>query len=279
MRKHIQGIDHVVFAVRDLDAAQATFARMGFTVTPRGYHSLGSQNHCIMFADMYLELLWLPPESNSRPFISNFLAQGGDGLAAVALKTNDARSAHAELAAAHLDPTEPIDFSRPVQLPEGKRDARFRTFDIGARHVPCGRLFLCEHLTRDLVWRREWEEHPLGATEMAALAVISDDPQATSRAYGRVFDTPPREADVGPLIETGNMGIAMATEKSLANRLPGVWISARQAPMVAALFVRVRDRTAAEKCLRRGGFHPARMPDGSVAVGAAEAHGVAMVLG
>jgi len=59
MRKNILGIDHAVFAVRDLDVARETFARMGFSVTPRRNHTLGSRNHCIVLGDDYLELLWL----------------------------------------------------------------------------------------------------------------------------------------------------------------------------------------------------------------------------
>jgi hypothetical protein len=279
MRKHIQGIDHVVFVVRDLDFACDTFARMGFTVTPRGFHSLGSQNHCVMFAETYLELLWQPPELTTRPFITDFLARGGDGLAAVALKTSDARRAHAELQAAGLDPTEPMDFSRPVELPEGIRDAKFRTLDIGPAHVPCGRLFLCQHLTPGAVWRAEWQRHASGATEIAAMAVISGDVATTTGGYEKIFDTGAREIAEGRLVETGTASIAVVSGKSLANRLPGVWVAARPAPLIAALFIRVADRTLVEKYLRRGGFHPARMPDGSLAVGAAEAHGAAMVFG
>ncbi|MBI2960643.1 MAG: VOC family protein [Betaproteobacteria bacterium] len=279
MRKHIQGIDHVVFAVRDLDCARDTFARMGFTVTPRGFHSLGSQNHCVMFGETYLELLWLPPETRTRPFISDFLARGGEGLAAVALKTADARKAHAQLQTAGLDPSEPIDFSRPVELPEGRREARFRTLDIGAAHVPCSRLFLCQHLTPELIWRPEWQPHASGATALAAMAVISAEVAATAAAYERIFDVASRDIAEGRLIDTDNASIAVVSGKSLANRLPGVWVSARQAPLIAALFIRVADRTLAEERLRGGGFHPARMPDGSLAVGAAEAHGAAMVFG
>lgn len=59
MRKNILGIDHAVFATRDLEVARETFARMGFTVTPRARHALGSPNHCIVLGDDYLELLWL----------------------------------------------------------------------------------------------------------------------------------------------------------------------------------------------------------------------------
>jgi hypothetical protein len=37
--KHIVGLDHVVVAVRNLDAAEAAWKRIGFTVSPRGTHS------------------------------------------------------------------------------------------------------------------------------------------------------------------------------------------------------------------------------------------------
>jgi hypothetical protein len=48
---------------------------------------------------------------------------------------------------------------------------------------------------------------------------------------------------------------------------------------MAALFIRVADRDTAERTMRAGGLHPIRMPDGSVALGAAEAHGVALIFG
>lgn len=278
MRKNVQGIDHAVFAVRDLGVASETFERMGFTLTPRGHHTLGSQNHCVVFGDDYLELLWLPPGMKTRPFIADFLERG-EGLAALALKTGDADAAHAELHRAGLEPTAPIDFSRPVHFPGGTRDARFRTLDIGADHVPCGRLFLCQHQTPELVWRPEWQHHDNGATAIAAVAVTATDVAATAAAYGRIFDSRARGIAEGLIVETGAAPIAVVTDRSLAKRLPGVRISTRPAPMMAAVFIRVGDRDRAAQRLGRGGFHPLRMPDGSFAIGAAEAHGVALVFG
>ena len=278
MRNNIGGIDHAVLAVRDLDAARDTFGRMGFTLTPRGHHTLGSQNHCIVFGDDYLELLWLPTDLGTRPFIADFLERG-EGLAALALKTGSVDAARTELNAAGLEPAAPMDFSRPVHFSGGARDARFRTLDIGARHAPCGRLFLCQHQTPELVWRPEWQRHDIGATAIAAVAVIAADVATTAAAYERVFDTQAKDIAEGLLVETGAAPIAVVTDRSLAKRLPGVWISARPAPLMAALFIRVADRSRAEQRLSRGGFHPVRMPDGSIAIGAAEAHGVALVFG
>ena len=276
VRKHVKGIDHVVIAARDLDATQDTFKRMGFTLTPRGYHTLGSENHCVMFGQDYLELLMVPQRLPGREYYYDF-ARIGDGLAAIALKTDNARGAFGELNAAALAPSEPVDFSRPVQLPGETKTASFRITQLGLEQTPGGQVFLCQHFTRDVVWRPEYQTHANSATGLAALAIVSAGVSATAAAYERLFDVKARTISEGLLIDTGDTPIAVVDEAALAKRLPGVWISARHQPCMAALFIRVTDRDTAERALRAGGLHPTRMPDGSVAVGAAEAHGVAII--
>ena len=55
-------LDHVVINVRDgLDAAAALYARLGFTLTSRGHHTLGSSNHLAILGTDYLELLGVQP--------------------------------------------------------------------------------------------------------------------------------------------------------------------------------------------------------------------------
>jgi len=280
MRKHIQGIDHAVIVVRDLDAARDTFARMGLTLTPRGHHTLGSQNHCIMFADDYVELVFSPEDNPhpSRQYYTEF-ARAGEGLASIALKTDSARGAYTEMLWAGFAPSDPVEFARPVALPGGSRLARFRVSMAAPDKTPGARLFVCEHLTRDLVWRPEYQRHPVGATALAAVAIVADDIAAAAAPYERFFDAKAKPIAEGVLVETGGAPIAFATARSLAQKLPGVRIGARPAPLVAALFVRVADREAAAAALTAGGLKPARMPDGSIAVGADVAHGVAVVFG
>jgi hypothetical protein len=278
VRKHIKGIDHVVITVRDLDSAEDSFRRMGFTVTPRGHHTLGSQNHCVMFGQDYFELLMVPQRLPGREYYYDF-ACIGDGLAAVALKTDNMRGAYGELTAAALAPSDPVDFSRPVQLPEGTKNASFRITQLGLEQTPGGQVFLCQHFTRDVVWRPEYQKHANTATGLAAIAILSNEVPATAGAYERLFDVKAKTVAEGLLVSTGDTPIAVMDERALAKRLPGVWISARHQPCMAALFIRVADRDSAERTLRAGGLHPMRMPDGSVALGAAEAHGVAIVFG
>jgi hypothetical protein len=266
--------------VRDLEVARDTYARMGFTVTPRGHHTLGSRNHCIMFGDDYVELLHSPEDNPhpSRQYYTEF-ARRAEGLASVALKTDNARGAYTEMLWSGFAPSDPVEFARPVALPGGEREARFRVSMAAPDRTPGARLFVCEHLTRDVVWRPEYQRHPVGATALAAVAVVADDAAAAAVPYERFFDAKAKPIAEGVLVETGGAPIAFATARALARKLPGVRMSARPAPLAAALFVRVADRDVAEAVLKSGGLDPARMPDGSLAIGADVANGVAVVFG
>lgn len=162
-------IDHAVIAVRDLDAAAASFRALGFTLTPRGHHSIGSENHCIMFGSTYLELLAAPEPHPWLDYYREFL-QHGDGLAAVALAASDADEAYRELKESGVAARAPMDLARPV---EGGV-ARFRLVQID--NTPGCSLFVCQHLTRELVWHPEWQTHANGASELVGIALSARQP-------------------------------------------------------------------------------------------------------
>lgn len=275
MRRHVQGLDHAVILVRDLDAARRAYARMGFTLTPRGTHTLGSQNHCIMFERDYLELMAVPRPHPALQYFSDFLARG-EGIGALVLATDDAGALYAELAADGMAAEAPLDFSRPVA---DLGDARFRLLQLPVDAVPGCRLLACQHFTRDLVWRPEYRRHAVGAIEIAALAVVVEDTDGAAGSYARVLDAQPQRIDEGLLVQTGSAPIALASRWELGHRLRGVGLPLRARPLVAALFVRVADRAQAADVLRRNGLKPTALPDGSFAVNADEAHGVAVIFG
>ena len=54
-------IDHLVINVlKEMDAAHEIFKQLGFTMTPRGRHTMGSINHLMIFEKDYIELIGLP---------------------------------------------------------------------------------------------------------------------------------------------------------------------------------------------------------------------------
>src|ERR1700751_2895549 len=150
-------LDHVVIDVRDrIDEAKYRLESLGFQLTPRGRHTLGSVNHLAMFATDYLELLGFAQDGSIRPEIMRFPI----GLNGLVFKTADADLVHDPAAAAGL-PILPVQsFSRPVALGSVTQDARFRTTRLDPAQVAMGRVYFCEDQTPPLVWRPEWAQNP-----------------------------------------------------------------------------------------------------------------------
>lgn len=166
-------LDHVVVnALRDTDAAEALFAGLGFTLTPRGYHTLGSVNHLMMTPGAYLEIVGVPPTGKQRQEVLDSPA----GLSGLVLKSEDADATHARVVAAGFDPMPPLAFSRPVEIDGQSHDASFRTVRMKPDFFGGGRVYFCQHLTPELVWRPEWLEHENGFCAIDRIAIEHPDP-------------------------------------------------------------------------------------------------------
>jgi hypothetical protein len=117
-----------------------------------------------MLGSTYIELLAAP---TAHPWL-DYYRDFGDGLAALALSTEDADAAYRALTARGVAAKTPMDLARPV---EGGV-ARFRLVQID--NAP--QLFICQHLTRELVWRREWQTHENAAAELVGLSLPAPKP-------------------------------------------------------------------------------------------------------
>src|ERR1700722_7796837 len=177
-------IDHVVVNVRDrIDEGAETYRRLGFTLTPRGYHTLGSMNHLAMFGTDYLELIAARPGDTGRPEIM----EAPDGLNGLVFGTEDSAATYAALVEAGVPVFPPGEFSRPVALPGGPRDAVFRTVRLMPDAVSAGRVYFCKHFTRGLVRRDEWRHHANGATGVSRAVIAARDPSDLGSLFGRMF--------------------------------------------------------------------------------------------
>lgn len=178
-------LDHVVINVLGrLDEACATYRRLGFDLTPRGHHSLGSSNHLAIFGNDYLELLgYEPGNEGSRADLWRHPA----GLTGLVFKVTDVEARYQDLQARGVPVEPPLAFSRPVQAEGGSRDARFRVLRIAPSEVENGRTFFCHHGTPELIWRPEWQSHPNRVTGVREFIIASHEPARTASIYDRMF--------------------------------------------------------------------------------------------
>ncbi|MGE0223464.1 MAG: VOC family protein [Acetobacteraceae bacterium] len=268
-------LDHVVINVRDrIDEGAETFRRLGFTLTPRGYHTLGSMNHLAMFGTDYLELIAAPAGDTRRPEI----LAAPEGLDGLVFGTDDSAATHTALREAGVPVEPPQEFSRPVALPDGPRDAAFRTVRLSAGTVPAGRLYFCHHLTRNLVWRDEWRHHANGAIGVAGAVIAARDPAVWAALFARMFGAEAvRPISGGHSLAVGLSRFDIVTHAALAERFGDAAPDADgRADFMAALVFRVTtlDRTAA--ALAAGGIARVRREQDRIVVPAAEAFGATL---
>lgn len=207
-------LDHVVINARDdMDRAADLYRRLGFTLTERGYHSLGSMNHLAMFGTDYLELIAVPKGATTgRLDLLDYPA----GLNGLVFGSEDSATTYDALAQAGLPFDPPVEFTRPVKVDGKDRDARFRTVRMKAGVVPYGRIYYCHHFTRDLVWRDEWRHHANGTVAVVRALIVEPDPAAAAKLYADMFGNDSvRDIRNGKSVVIGNSRFDIVTEAEL----------------------------------------------------------------
>ncbi|MBR0672659.1 VOC family protein [Neoroseomonas soli] len=217
------GLDHLVVAVRDVDAAADAWRALGFTLSPRGLHSahIGSANYTMMFGDDYLELLGAVTPTPHNQALRDFVAKR-EGLDRAAFTTTDAAAGVAALRARGVDAVGPVDFGRPVPLPDGtETEARFTVFrwPTSARIGGLG-IFACQHRTRDAVWVPSLQTHANGVTRIKRAVVASEDPAGAAGQLAAAIDSAVRQEGDVHFVATapGRADIAFAPRAVIARQ-------------------------------------------------------------
>jgi hypothetical protein len=266
-------LDHVAVNARDrLDDAAETYRRLGFTLTPRGHHTLGSMNHLAVFGTDYLELIAVPPGDDSRKEIM----AAPIGLDGLVFGTEDAHATYAALRQNDVPLGEPQHFSRPVRIGATTSDAAFRTTRLPREATPAGRFYFCQHLTRDLVWRDEWRHHANGAVGIARAVIAAEDPGVLGTLFTRMFGPQAvRPVDDGCSLLLGLSRFDVVTPAALWEMFGGAAPDSRgRRDYMAALTIRTRSLDAVERALEAGGIRGWDRIGASVLVPAPEAFGV-----
>lgn len=260
-------LDHVVVNARQgFAAAEACYRRLGFDLTPLGRHTLGSINRIAVFQHEYLELVGVDPDAAAPRAELMATPLGLNGLV---FACDDAASLYGALAARGAPVEAPVDFSRPVATQAGPAEARFRVVRVAAREVPYGRVYFCQHLTRDLVWGRDGRAHANGAVAIQRVVIAAADPLAAGALYRVLFgDGAVAQVPDGVALRMGEARLDILARERVAAAF-GV------ADGMAALTFRTRSLDETRQALAAGGVD-AREEADRIVVPAASGFGAAL---
>ena len=244
-RHALDTLDHAAWIVRDLDAAAAVFARLGFRLSPRQHHSaeMGSANHTFVLGDAYVELIGMTaPTAFNAPWRARL--EEREGLYMASLRTGDAAAAWAALAARGVDATAPVPHARPATLPDGRTvTVAFDTVYVAAAATAPLHVSACHHHQPEHVFVPSLAVHPNGACRLDELIVASDAPAAATERFAAVAGVAPCHADGQSAVPLGGAAVLFVAPERLRRH----WRLAAAvplAPVPAGIVVGVADPAA-----------------------------------
>ncbi|EWY41146.1 hypothetical protein N825_31290 [Skermanella stibiiresistens SB22] len=262
----ITGIDHTIIGVADLEAARASWTRLGFTVTPRGRHiGWGTGNYCVMFPNDYVELLGIIDASQFVNNLDRLLETRGEGFLGLAFGAADSGAVHD----AFPEVTEaPKDLARLLELPEGTVAPRFSLVHFKPEATPGLSAFCCAHLTPELLRQPDWLDHANGATGLDGMTIPATDPATLAPAYARLFGDGAIRAGQGRLeVRTEALTLRFLSPERMARRYPGL-------EPAAVMTVTCRDLAGTREFLASRAVRTVAVPGARVVVSPEDANGV-----
>ena len=113
-----------------------------------------------------------------------------------------------------------------------------RTLDPGK--IAMGRVYFCEHLTPELVWRPEWQRHANGAQSIARVVVATGEPRRTASLFSTLFGPDSvAEADGKCVIGAGSARVELAPPAAIAAEFGDAADPAGRPEYIAAVALKV----------------------------------------
>jgi len=282
-----RGLDHLVHAVRDLDAAGDLYTRLGFTVGARNRHPWGTHNRVVQLPGFFIELIAVgePDKIGAAtlgtfsfgPFVRDFLARG-EGLAMLALEGRDAEADAKDFRRAAIGDFAPFRFEREGQRPDGTPvKLGFSLAFARDPGAPDAGFFVCQQHYPENFWSPTFQTHANGAVAVAAVVLVAENPSDHHiflSAFTGVRDL--RATSTGVTVETPRGAVQAVDPPAFRTQYgvepPDVSRGAR----FAAVRLATRDLAATRALLGKSGI-PFAAHMGRLVIGPAAARGATIV--
>jgi hypothetical protein len=259
------GIDHIVHAVRDLDAAAEFYASAGFTVGARNRHAWGTHNRIVQLGNAYIELLEVAEPEKIPPhgpksfsfgaFNRDFLSLR-EGLSMLILNSRDAAADARGFEASGIGDFEVFNFSREGKRPDGTVvKLAFSLAFAQDSSSPDVRFAVCQHYFPENFWNPAFQIHANGARRVPGAVLVADSPtdhHVFLKAFTGVSDLHASSIGIRASTENGEVEIM---EQVAFRDLAGVALKADGEGMTLnALRFAVADIAAVEAQHRANGI-------------------------
>ncbi len=180
-----RGLDHIVHAVSDLEAAAALYRRLGFTVGARNVHPWGTHNHIVQLPGFFIELLTVaePEKLGGEGFAAlfgrfnqAFLARQ-EGLSFLMLESQNAAADASDFAAAGIAASGALTFEREGRRPDGSRlKVAFSLAFACDAGAPAIGFATCRQHNPENFWNPSLQQHPNRTTAVAGAVIVAENP-------------------------------------------------------------------------------------------------------
>jgi hypothetical protein len=181
-----RGFDHIVHAVRDLDAAGEFYRRAGFTVGARNRHPWGTHNRIVQLKNCFIEILTVAEPEKIVPdgprsfsfgaYHRDFLASR-EGLSMLILNSSNAAEDARAFEASGISNFDVFDFSREGTRPDGTPvKVAFSLAFAQDKTSPDLGFAVCQHHFPENFWDPAFQTHANGVSVVSGVAMVADNP-------------------------------------------------------------------------------------------------------
>src|SRR5579859_2302006 len=214
------GLDHLVHAVRDVDAVAEFYHRAGFTVGSRNRHPWGTHNRIVQLENCFIEILEVAEPEKVAPhgvrsfsfgaFNRDFLSDR-EGFSMLILNSRDAGADVRAFDSAGIGGFDGFNFAREGKKPDGTVVKLAFSLAFAADPAsPNLRFAACQHHFPENFWNPAFQTHANDASKVRGAAMVAGNParhQIFLKALTGIGELDSNPAGVTAHTENGDIAI------------------------------------------------------------------------